>query len=397
MTTLVRMPFEGSNVPHVVLEVNQQCNISCKACYKDKFGMTKPVPELMEEIDFALSQRKLSTITLAGGEPVLHPKLGEIISYITNKGVTVQMLSNGLALTPEKLAELKRCGLKKIFLHIDRHQTRSDVPISCQSELELNPLREKIGKMIKDSGITASLQITLYKSSLSDLDPFMNFVLSSTWCSGLLVTCYTDFEKLAGGFKEAIVLGQTYKNPNYDVAKMDNIDIETFNAKKEVVDRLKTSLKMDPFAYVSSSDNDDELRWVLYYSFVITQDNGEEEVLHLGKDFGRLVNLSGQRRLKKEQALSFGRYLNKKTSIILLAAYALTSLNPVTAFRVAKFLMKLRKPGAQITHKSFTFQLSGPTVNEDGTIEYCKDCPDATVRNGVLVPVCMADVLMPPR
>lgn len=397
MTVLARMPFEGNSVPHAVIEVNQQCNISCKACYKDKFGLTKPVPSIIEEVEYAMAQRKLSTITLAGGEPVLHPQLGEIISYISNKGVQVQMLSNGLALTPEKLSHLKRCGLKKIFLHIDRHQTRSDVPYACQSELELNPLREKIGKMIKESGITASLQITLYKSSLKDLDSFMNFVLASPWCSGLLVTCYTDFDKLAGAYKEAKVLGEVYKNANYDASKMGNVDGETYDSKKEVVDRLKSSLKMNPFAYVGSSDNDDELRWVLYYSFVLTDGNGEVDCLHLGEDFGRLVKFSSWNRKRKDQALSFGRYLDKKTSIILMVAYALTSLNLATVVRVAKFLKKVKNPASQLSHKSFTFQLSGPTVNEDGTIEYCKDCPDATVRNGKLVPVCMADILIPPR
>lgn len=40
----------------------------------------------------------------------------------------VQMLSNGFALIPEKLVGYKRCGLKEIFLNIDKHQTRSDFP-----------------------------------------------------------------------------------------------------------------------------------------------------------------------------------------------------------------------------------------------------------------------------
>ena len=37
---LFRMPYDGPDVPHVVIEVNQKCNISCKACYKDKLDYT---------------------------------------------------------------------------------------------------------------------------------------------------------------------------------------------------------------------------------------------------------------------------------------------------------------------------------------------------------------------
>lgn len=45
--------------------------------------------------------------------------------------------------------------------------------------MDLNPLIDKIGKMIKESGIAASLGITLYQSSLPKLDYFMNNILKS--------------------------------------------------------------------------------------------------------------------------------------------------------------------------------------------------------------------------
>lgn len=396
MSEMIRMPYDGKNVPHIVIEVNQQCNIICKACYKDKYGMTKPLDKVKEEIDFAISRRKLSAVTLAGGEPILHPQLNEIISYITNKGIMVQMLSNGFALTPEKLEGYKRCGLKEIFLHIDKHQTRPDFPENVRNEMDLNPLRDKIGKMIKDSGIAASLEITLYQSSLPELDEFMEYVLSSPLFTRLLVTCCTDFDKLAFGFKKANVLEASYENPNAnDSAGPSPLVNEVFNPEKEVIERFKRSLQMEPFGYVASSESDKSMRWVFYYSFSIIDKNGRSESLHLDDGFNNLVRFSNWSSIRSDKPLSFGRILDQKSSLILLSLYALTSFKFKTAFKTAKFLTRLLKPGSKIFHKSFTYQLTGPTLNADGSIEYCKDCPDATVRDGKLVPVCMADILSP--
>lgn len=398
MSEMIRMPYEGQNVPHIVIEVNQQCNISCKACYKDKFGMTKPLKQIQEEIDLAISMRKLSTVTLAGGEPVMHPQLNEIISYISGKGILVQMLSNGFALTPEKLKSYQRAGLKEIFLHIDKHQTRTDFLTVINSEMDLNPLRDKIGRMIRESGITASLEITLYKSSLPELDQFMKYVLENPLFTRLLVTCCTDFDKLAYGFKEAKVLGSCYVNPNYkNQTEVSKLNSEVFDAEKEVIERFKRTLKMEPFGYVGSNESDEALRWVFYYSFSIVDDQGNCESLHLDNGFNNLVKLSNWASIKNNKPLSFGRILDQKGSVLLLSLYALTSLRPLTVLKTIRFLSRLMKPNTKILHKSFTYQLTGPTLNADGTIEYCKDCPDATVRDGKLIPVCMADLLEPPR
>jgi hypothetical protein len=80
--------------------------------------------------------------------------------------------------------------------------------------------------------------------------------------------------------------------------------------------------------------------------------------------------------------------------VFICLLYALFSFNVKEFFRTLSFLVRLFIPGSHIHHKSFTFQ-QGPTCTEDGGIEYCKDCPDATVRNGTMVPVCLADYLFP--
>ena len=47
-----------------------------------------------------------------------------------------------------------------------------------------------------------------------------------------------------------------------------------------------------------------------------------------------------------------------------------------------------------ISFNQFYFQQPAG-LNENGELEFCAACPDATIRNGLVVPVCVADVLSP--
>ena len=48
------MPFKGKDIPHIVIEVNQACNMSCKACYKIRQAYTKSTRLIKDEIDLAV-------------------------------------------------------------------------------------------------------------------------------------------------------------------------------------------------------------------------------------------------------------------------------------------------------------------------------------------------------
>ncbi|MBW8003543.1 MAG: radical SAM protein, partial [Planctomycetes bacterium] len=215
------MPYIKKDVPHAVLEVNQKCNIVCRACYKHKFDYTKPLEQVKKEFDLLLSMRNLNTITLAGGEPTLHPDLSEIIRYITKKGILVQILSNGLALTDKLLRQYKKAGLKEILLHIDSFQTRPDME-NIRCEKDLNKLRNKIAEKINRNGIISSLELTLYRNALPEFNKIVYFVLSNPKIYRLLITCCHDMERTAYGFKGGLLLGTKYPSVSETLKKKPN-------------------------------------------------------------------------------------------------------------------------------------------------------------------------------
>ncbi|MCC6690450.1 MAG: radical SAM protein, partial [Bacteroidia bacterium] len=290
---LYEMPYEGKNIPHMVLEVNQKCNITCKACYKSLYNYTKPLEQIKQEIDFIITKRNLHVITLAGGEPTLHPNLPEVIRYIVRKRILVDMLSNGYALTDNRLSLYKKAGINKIYLHIDAQQKRPDLKENF-TEKDLNDLRTSLSNKIRNHGIECALEITLYQKTLSSLPSFINYFLHSKNFRALLVTNCTDPTPIA-------------ENRNKKYLNNEKHDSESLKDEvvlnKEVLEILHKNHRMLPYAYLSSNLMNDEIRWLFYFSFTIHLKNGQTKVLHLNPSFKFIVDWACRTHLKK-----YGKY-----------------------------------------------------------------------------------------
>ena len=79
----------------VYVEITNVCNKNCSFCHK-----TKRTPRQMSMGEFTLICEKLSGITEylylhVMGEPLMHPLIGDFISYATKRGFKVAVTTNG--------------------------------------------------------------------------------------------------------------------------------------------------------------------------------------------------------------------------------------------------------------------------------------------------------------
>src|SRR5258705_9794576 len=58
-------------------------------------------------------------ITLTGGEPLLHPKILQIVERVRSRNVFAEMLTNAYLLTPSLIQDLNRAGLERMQISID--------------------------------------------------------------------------------------------------------------------------------------------------------------------------------------------------------------------------------------------------------------------------------------
>jgi radical SAM protein with 4Fe4S-binding SPASM domain len=108
---------------HLDIESTNNCNLRCIMCGRNF------MKEKLGRIDFKLFKKiidegakyNLPSIKLNyRGEPLLHPKISEMVKYAKEKGIIeVQFNTNGFLLSEKKAKELIRAGLDRIIFSFD--------------------------------------------------------------------------------------------------------------------------------------------------------------------------------------------------------------------------------------------------------------------------------------
>jgi len=132
------------------LELTNRCNFSCVFCPDGK--MTRP-RGLMDESLARSALDQIAELDLAEkvtfhvmGEPLLHPRLLDILDHASSLNVAVGLTTNGALLRPDTIREIARRDLRQIdisFQTPDRESflatrgTRSDFDEYCNRLLDL--------------------------------------------------------------------------------------------------------------------------------------------------------------------------------------------------------------------------------------------------------------------
>ncbi len=117
-----RVVYKVPKAPSTVqFEVTNRCNLNCKMCprkylnveYKDmKFSDFKKTVDNLA--------KNMKEIVLTGwGEPLVHPKLIDMIKYCKKKRFKVRLTTNGLLLNKKMQEKIIKSGLDKIVFSID--------------------------------------------------------------------------------------------------------------------------------------------------------------------------------------------------------------------------------------------------------------------------------------
>jgi MoaA/NifB/PqqE/SkfB family radical SAM enzyme len=169
---VLRAPIEAQ------LIVTRRCNLSCGYCTEfDNFSASIPFELLKERID-ALHRLRVANIALLGGEPLLHPKIDEVVAY-ANREAQVSVTTNGFLLSDKVIARLNAAGLSNMQVSIDALYADSSGYIQ-KSMKSLAPKLERLQRLAKfDVHVTIVLcedSKDHFKATLHELSQFGFFV-----------------------------------------------------------------------------------------------------------------------------------------------------------------------------------------------------------------------------
>ena len=166
---LYRIPWSTTDNGMSWIEPTRKCNISCEYCYATNDpDSEKPLDRIEQELRSSLALRKCDLMMIAGGEPLTHSRITDVVRLVKALGPKPLIVTNAVTLTAPLVRELKQAGLFGFIFHVDSHQVRPGW--SGKTERELNALRQKLVDMVhSEGGLVAAFNITIFPDAVDDI------------------------------------------------------------------------------------------------------------------------------------------------------------------------------------------------------------------------------------
>jgi len=371
-----RLPWNERTVPHAVLDFVRGCNVACRSCYNTAPASMKTLQQVREELDLLASMRSLHSVSILGGEPTLHPDLQAIIRLVRQRGVRVELFTNGLLLDETLASSLADAGADTIALHIERGQQRPDLREGGLPDVL--HLLEKKARIVTGHGMQAGMCLTVDRESIGDLPRAIEAFLQSCSLTVCVLTLHLDPRRIkwvSGDVRTGLLGAVDETAPGRDEQAVPLADVRGM---------LEGRLGLEPFAYVGANLDPDDPRWLSYLVATSISSHGRPCWAALRSSLVEPVFVEASRLIAGVypfyQAPSPG-----KTLAHLLA-------NALAGGRTGEGLRLFARGlfGAPITLKRILVQRPAE-IEGDGRVRHCANCPDATLQDGRLVPVCLRD------
>jgi len=375
-----RLPWSMNDNPIAWIEVTDICNIHCEGCYRQFMTGHKSLEQLKEEVLFFKRWRNPDNFSIAGGEPLIHPQIIELVAFMKEQGIKPVILTNAMALTPELLHELKKAGLAGFTMHIDSHQNRPHW--LEKSEKEMNELRQKYADMVAaEGGIYLVFNSTVYPSTYHEIPDVVRWGQE-------------NFEKVQGlvfiTYRTATLSDSFATDKNDHEVDMSKLSYtrdafeEKFVTSPEVYQIIKDNFpQYEASGYLGGSINHDSYKWLIG-ALVGSKDTYYGSV---GKQTMEIAQTGHH--------LWTGRYLAYLSTANIGSKIFLLSLWDKVLRQAWKNRLKdvLRHPSklfSKVGIQSIGI-IQAPDIQADGRADMCDSCPDITIYEGKFVNSCRMD------
>jgi pyruvate-formate lyase-activating enzyme len=382
-----RLPWSLPDNAISWLEVTKACNMYCEGCYRENDpGGHKPIDEIKHDLEIFKRFRKTDGVSLAGGDPLVHPDIVEIVRLIAQGGLKPIINTNGLALNRELLLDLKKAGATGFTLHIDSKQHR---PFwKGKSEIELNELRLHFAEMLAEAGgLSCAFNSTVYEDTLQDVPEIVEWGQKHIDIVHVLVfiafraaVLEQEFDYYAGGEKidmNPIVYSKVDEDQRLDILSNDIVEV------------IRTRYPdFEPCAYLNGTEKADTFKWLL------TGRIGTKQKIYgyVGPRFMEIAQTSHH--------LQKGRYLAYTKPGVQRHGKAMLLLGLVdkgiSGIARNYFRSVGTNPSAffdRLYLQSVTIIQPGDTLC-DGSFNMCDGCPDITVWKDQLAWSCRLEEQM---
>lgn len=375
---MYRLPWTLPDNAISWLEPTALCNLSCDGCYREnQKNSHKSIEEIKHELDIFRSKRNTDCISIAGGDPLLHPQIIDIVAEIKKRGWKPVLNTNGAALNKSLLKELRKAGVFGFTFHVDSKQGRRN-EWKDKNEIELNQLRYQYARMLADEGgIACSFNSTVYEDTLQYVPELVKWAADNIDIVQTMV--FICFRHVVPAMPFDWYAGSTKVNWQ-DISYHSNADRKVDILSTDVLRKVRELYPdFSPAAYLNGTEKVDSFKWML-----------TERIGRKGKIYG----YGGPKFLELIMAVHHfvnGTYLS-------YASPSLTKKGRASMLFLWPFDKGLRKAAANYlknplrmftrAHLQTVMFIQPVDFLEDGRQSMCDGCPDITVWNDDIVWSC---------
>jgi PqqA peptide cyclase len=154
----------------LLAEVTYRCPLHCAFCYNPTDYMTHTQNELDtgQWIQVLRDARKMGALQLgiSGGEPLLRDDIEEIVAEAGRLGYYSNLITSGVGLTEQRIAEFKRGGLDHIQLSM--HDITKEIN-NFITDTNTFGLKQKVAAMIKAHGYPMVLNVVIHRYNIEHI------------------------------------------------------------------------------------------------------------------------------------------------------------------------------------------------------------------------------------
>jgi hypothetical protein len=374
---LYRLPWSLHDNPIGWVEITDRCNISCKGCYRTALAGHKALADIKDEIRFMQRWRNVNNVHLAGGEPLIHPDIVQIVGFIRERGLNPVIITNGQSLSSELLEALKDAGLIEMSFHVDSGQTRPDW--AGKDEGELNALRQRFADLLRQvGGVNCNFNMTVSPRTIHHVPDVIRWALGNRGAvSGLTFITLRGFPTKGVSYHDGT---RTIDLASARVGMVNDVEDEMGDLRwKDLYRVIQDGFpQYEAASYLGGTRTPSSVKWLIATALC---QNGDL----LGCVSPRTVEL-----VQAAYHLRRGRYYagGSGTGGRRLLAFAAVDA------RVRRVLSGLLMRPSRWFGKLHTLTLSiiePNTLLPGGEYEMCDSCPDMTYYEGRLVHSCRLD------
>lgn len=383
---LYRLPWSASDNVLSWLEPTNKCNLSCEGCYRENDGTHKSLAEIQADLDTFAKWRTYDSVSIAGGDPLLHPHIVEIVRMVKAGGHKPIINTNGLALTRALLEDLKAAGLVGLTFHVDSHQGRPS-QWRNKTELELNALRLEYAQLVASVGdLSCAFNATIYEDTVKFVPDLVQWGADHIDIVNSMIFIMYRAAHTDGDF-DYFRAGKKVETRPLVYAVDELKQRGDINARELVATIRQRFPDFSPSAYLGGTEKPDSFKW-LFTGRVGYPANGKPSKVmgYVGPKFMELV----------QNAHHFlnGTYLAYSPQWTLEAGRSLLAMGVVekglrkTLGNYVKHLLAHPLDARKKLHFQSVMMIQPIDVLPDGRQNMCDGCPDVTAHDGQIVWSC---------